>query len=784
MWPWRDWVIRAFNSNLPFDQFLTWQLAGDLLPNATKEQRLATAFNRLHMQNEEGGVVEEEFRVAYVVDRVTTAGTAFLGLTFECSRCHDHKYDPITQRDFYSLFAFFQNIDESGQTSYFTDATPTPAMLLSSDEQDAKLAGLRSAAAAKEKQLAAVCSDGNTEFERWLASKRAMPADVAGMTARFTFDEPPPPPGTQPSTQPVANAIDPKHPGVAVEGPRAVEGRFGKAAELSGENGFTFPASGDFQRADPFSLSIWLQTPSLAPPRMVVVHKSKAPIDAASRGYELLLENGRVAFGLHYFWPGNSLKVVTKRTVSDKKWTHVAVTYDGSSRADGVRIYIDGEPAEFDIVRDGLSKDIRYGGKEPDLAIGYRFRDNGFKGGKVDDFRIFNRAVTPLEVTRLAGKDDAFAAAWNDDPNAISLAHRDALREYFFANVDAGATKLAQDLTALRRQENELATSIPEAMVMREMPTTKPAFVLERGSYDKPKEPVSAATPAFLPSMPKDQPRNRLGLARWMLADDNPLTSRVVVNRVWQQMFGRGIVETTENFGTQGAQPTHPELLDWLAREFSGPMHWDTKRLLKTIAMSATYRQSSLVSSELLSRDPANTLLARGPVAAAHGGDAARPGVVGQRPAGGKNRRAERQTVPAGRHLGRRDGQAEIRHRHRRGALSPLAVHLLEAQRPAAVDDDVRRGGQELLYGSPPEHEHAASGAGAAQRHAGRRGGAVRRAADARGRRRDDRCAHRVGVPRHHRAHRERSRARRTQTALRRAARTLPRRSRLGGEAA
>jgi hypothetical protein len=613
MWPWRDWVIKAFNSNLPFDQFLTWQLAGDLLPNATKEQRLATAFNRLHMQNEEGGVVEEEFRVAYVVDRVTTAGTAFLGLTFECSRCHDHKYDPITQRDFYSLFAFFQNIDESGQTSYFTDATPTPAMLLSSDEQDAKLAGLRSAAAAKEKQLAAVCSDGNTEFERWLASKRAMPADVAGMTARFTFDEPPPPPGTQPSTQPVANAIDPKHPGVAVEGPRAVEGRFGKAAELSGENGFTFPASGDFQRADPFSLSIWLQTPSLAPPRMVVVHKSKAPIDAASRGYELLLENGRVAFGLHHFWPGNSLKVVTKRTVSDKKWTHVAVTYNGSSRADGVRIYIDGEPAEFDIVRDGLSKDIRYGGKEPDLAIGYRFRDNGFKGGKVDDFRIFNRAVTPLEVTRLAGKDDAFAAAWNDDPNAISLAHRDALREYFFANVDAGATKLAQELTALRRQENELATSIPEAMVMREMPTTKPAFVLERGSYDKPKEPVSAATPAFLPSMPKDQPRNRLGLARWMLADDNPLTSRVVVNRVWQQMFGRGIVETTENFGTQGAQPTHPELLDWLAREFSGPMHWDTKRLLKTIAMSATYRQSSLVSSELLSREPANTLLARGP---------------------------------------------------------------------------------------------------------------------------------------------------------------------------
>ncbi|MEA2709234.1 MAG: hypothetical protein QOF78_1835 [Phycisphaerales bacterium] len=605
MWPWRDWVIKAFNENLSFDQFITWQLAGDLLPNPTKEQRLATAFNRLHMQNEEGGVVEEEFRVAYVVDRVTTAGTTFLGLTFECSRCHDHKYDPITQKDFYSMFAFFQNIDESGQTSFFTDAMPTPTLLLSSDAQEAKLAELRAAIAAKEKQLQAGRNDADAAFEKWLASKRDMPADVPGAVARFTFDEPP---GTQP-----ANLVHPAHPGVAVEGPKSVDGKFGKAAELSGENGFIFPTSGDFQRADAFSLSIWLQTPSLAPPRMVVVHKSRAPIDAASRGYELLLENGRVAFGLHHFWPGNSLKVVTKQTVNEKQWTHVAVTYDGSSKASGVQIYIAGEPAAFDIVRDGLTKDIRYGGKEPDLAIGHRFRDNGFKGGKVDDFRVFNRAITSLDAMCLAGKDEAFAAAWKSDPTAMSPAQRDLLREYFLAVVHPPGVQAAQELTALRRQENELVTFIPETMVMREMSTTKPAFVLERGAYDKPRDAVSAATPAFLPPLASDQPRNRLGLARWMLSDDNPLTSRVIVNRAWQQMFGRGIVETSDNFGTQGAQPTHPDLLDWLAREFSSSMRWDMKRLLRTIALSATYRQSSRADADLLSRDPANALLARGP---------------------------------------------------------------------------------------------------------------------------------------------------------------------------
>jgi hypothetical protein len=594
IWPWRDWVIKSFNQNLSYDQFITWQIAGDLLPNATKEQRLATAFNRLHMQNEEGGIVPEEFRVAYNVDRVNTAGTAFLGLTMDCTRCHDHKYDPLTQRDYYSMFAFFQNIDESGQTSFFTEATPVPTLLLSSDEQDAKIAELAGGISEKEQRLSDIRAKAADDFDKWLATKGPSLPDLAPVTARVL---------TALANNAMLAAAQPPRAADAVEPPKRVAGRGdGDAAELSGENGLVFPGGvGAFTRADAFSMALWIQTPVLAP-RMVIAHKSRAWLDAASRGYELILEDGRIAFGLHHMWPGNSLKVVTKTAVAANEWTHVAVSYDGSSRAAGVHIYLNGKPAEFEVVRDGLTKDITYGGSEPELAVGFRFRDNGFKDGKVDAFRIFGRAITAIEASRLAGHEDAFAAAT-----------RDELFDYFVSTTYAPARQAMQELASLRRAQNELITAIPEAMVMKELPQPKPAHVLKRGAYDAPGDEVSANTPGFLPPLANDQPRNRLGLARWMLDPSNPLTARVTVNRAWQQMFGKGIVETAENFGTQGSQPTHPELLDYLARDFADTMHWDMKRLLRTIALSATYRQSSHAPAERLAADPGNALLARGP---------------------------------------------------------------------------------------------------------------------------------------------------------------------------
>jgi hypothetical protein len=593
MWPWRDWVIRAFNRNLPYDQFLTWQVAGDLLPGARKEQRLATAFNRLHMQNEEGGIVEEEFRVAYVVDRVNTFGTAFLGLTFDCTRCHDHKYDPLTQKDYYSLFAFFQNIDESGQTTYFTESMPVPTLLLSDDATDAKRAQLQRQIQAKDKLLDDERAAAQPAFDEWLrvgqAGKTYLP--VPGLVGSFSFDD-------LKSNQ-IINSADSKKPGHGVEGPKYVPGKMGNAVELNGENGINFPGLGHFSRFDSFSLSLWVRTPSHAP-RFVVVHHSKAPIDAGSRGYELLLENGRVAFGLHHMWPRNSLKVVAKTALAVGTWTHVTVTYDGSSRAAGVRIYLDGVPAEREIVRDGLFKDITYEGGEPELALGFRFRDNGFKGGQVDEFRVFNRALTALEAGHLAGRGEGKPA-------------RELLLDYFLATVHKPTLKLREELRALRQQENQTIQPIPEVMVMEEMTRPKPAFILKRGAYDAPGERVSMNTPAALPAFPPDQPRNRLGLARWLTAPDHPLTARVAVNRFWQMMFDKGLVETSDNFGSQGTPPTHPELLDFLARDFV-ERGWDVKRLLRRIALSATYRQSSHVRPELLARDPGNQMLARAPI--------------------------------------------------------------------------------------------------------------------------------------------------------------------------
>ncbi|HTD67226.1 MAG TPA: DUF1549 domain-containing protein, partial [Candidatus Limnocylindria bacterium] len=474
VWPYRDWVIKAFNENLPFDQFVTWQLAGDLLPNATKEQRLATAFNRLHNQNEEGGIVEEEFRVAYVVDRVNTFGTAFLGLTMECTRCHDHKYDPLTQHDFYSLSSFFQNIDESGQTSYFTDSAPVPTLLLSTEEQDAKLSALKTRIAAKEQELAVLRESAKPEFERWLAARAQTNQGVLtlttidGLVARYAFDEM--------VSNRVANFAG-TNSAKAQEGPKLVAGKFGQAVELSGENGFTFGKVGHFNRADAFTLSLWLQTPTHAP-RSVVLHHSKAPIDAGSRGYELLLEEGRVAFGLHHMWPGNSLKVTSRAKVITNEWTHVAVTYDGSSRARGVNVFINGERADVEVIRDGLWKDITYG-DEPELALGYRFRDNGFKGGRVDELQLYHRALTSIEVARVAGR-----SGFTNTASQLSAAERAAWFDYFFATDYEPSRTVANELQAARDEQRKFINPISEIMTMQEMPQPKPAFVLKRGSYD------------------------------------------------------------------------------------------------------------------------------------------------------------------------------------------------------------------------------------------------------------------------------------------------------------
>jgi hypothetical protein len=576
VWMWRDWVIQAFNSNLPFDQFLTWQLAGDLLPEATDDQVLATAFNRLHQQESEGGSVEEEYRVEYVADRVQTVATAFLGLTFECARCHDHKYDPISHREYYGLASFFQNIDEAGLYSFFTPSPPTPALMLMDEPAKEKMAGLQTRVTTLENRLAEAGVAPLSE----IPLSEGVPAVLAGQIAHYAFDQldgnkladslhPEPPPAKK-----KAGAKNPPPPSPSAQlkgGNRLVPGRLGQAVQFTGDDPVDTPV-GNFHRHDPFSVSLWLMTPDVKE-RAVVLHRSRAWTDAASRGYELLIEEGRLKWSLIHFWPGNAISVRAREPLPLNEWVHVVVTNDGSSRAAGLRLFVNGQAVPVEVVRDHLTQDITGGGGDT-ISLGERFRDRGFKGGLVDDLRVFARDLSqPL------------------NPALESL----------LAELQAARA----EVTAFSGQQKEI-------MVMRELPEPKKAYVLTRGEYDKRAEEVTAMTPASLPPFPAEAPRNRLGLARWLTDPGHPLTARVTVNRIWQSWFGRGLVKTSEDFGSQGEKPLHPELLDYLALRLihSG---WDVKALLREIAGSRVYRQRSLAAAAVMADDPENQWLARGP---------------------------------------------------------------------------------------------------------------------------------------------------------------------------
>ncbi len=603
MWPWRDWVIKAFNDNLPYDQFIVWQLAGDLLPNPTRDQVLATAFNRNHRQTNEGGSVEEEFRNEYVADRVNTFGAAFLGLTLECSRCHDHKYDPISQRDYYQLAAFFNSIDESGLYSHFTDATPTPTLWLTTDEQAAAIKQAQEHAAAQENIVARLDRETPPGFDDW-RSENVGTQEKARLTLRET---------TRAATLAdyameaiaegkIANQVNPEAPASTADNPEIVPGILGNAVKLSGENNVTVKTGGDFRRDSRFTFSLWLQVPRFFD-RAVVFHRSRAWTDSGSRGYELLIENGKLSVGLIHFYPGNAIRVVSKREIPVEQWQHVAVTYDGSSRASGVNLYLNGMPLEVDVIRDCLTKNIHDDVKE--VTIGQRFRDVGFKDGLVDEFKVYSRELNPIEVFQV------YADAAKVDANP-ALQHPGALLRLYRYTQDDTYRKALQSLNEAREKANQMADSTQEIMVMRETSQPRPTFILTRGAYDAPGAQVQRDTPSSFLKMQSDWPRDRLGLASWLVSKEHPLTARVAINRIWNQLWGQGLVSTMEDFGQQGTPPTHPQLLDWLSRRFvdSG---WNVKQLIKTILMSATYQQSSDASEELRTQDPENQWLARGP---------------------------------------------------------------------------------------------------------------------------------------------------------------------------
>jgi hypothetical protein len=594
VWPWRDWVIAAFNRNLPFDRFLTWQLAGDLLPRATRSQRLATAFNRLHRMTGEGGSIPEEFRNEYVSDRVHTFGTVVLGLTLECARCHDHKYDPFTQRDYYSLGAFFNSIDEWG-TYDSPPFRPTPTLLLPTLAQETTIAELEKKVRGQEQHLAKVQESAEQRLAAWLKREKFEPV-IPGLVGRYPLDR-------LETGNRLANLANPAQPGSTSPSNTLVPGRTGKALRFTGDDPANFPSVlGNLERWQPWTAAFWVHLPK-SYPQAIVFHRMSGT-DTGFHGTELKVQDGRLRIALVRFWPGNAVAIRTKEILPIKRWLHIGVTYDGSSKARGLRIYLDGKLADTEVVRDKLTRDLQAAGSG--FTFGERFRSSGLAGGLLDDLHLFTRALSPLEIAHLHdGKTLRDARARKD----VS-----ALREFYLSAIDAEVGKVRESLRQARQQLFAAQTSVFEIMTMQEMLDPRPAYVLKRGEYDSPiGKPVPRTTPAALPPFPKDGSKDRLGLAKWATHPDHPLTARVAVNRYWQMFFGRGLVATTENYGVQGALPSHPELLDWLARDFvsSG---WDVKRLCKQIVLSSTYRQRSSVSAEQRHRDPANLLLARASV--------------------------------------------------------------------------------------------------------------------------------------------------------------------------
>ncbi len=602
MWPWRDWVIRAFNENKRFDQFTIEQLAGDLLPNATPDQKIATGFNRNHMINFEGGAIPEEYLNEYIIDRVETTSTTWLGLTMGCARCHSHKYDPISQKEFYQFYAFFNSVPELGLDGRTGNAAPV--LSLPTDEQKAEQRRLTDAI----QDLNDALSDKNVEplqreWEKTLAGRVAV-APVEGITAHYELDGG------------LADSSGHYRHGRMLSGdPTFGGGMVGRAVSLDGQTVLSFGDAGSFDAGDGFTFALWMR-PGIGKIGNVVFQKIED--EKTRRGYELIFEKTHLidiqrwaaplTIRLISNWPDGAVVIRTKESFDNNEWKHLAFTYDGSGKAAGLKVFLNGKAAEVEVLKDSLDGPIKTGA---DLIIGSKETGKAYNGG-LDDMRFYSRVLGASEIEDLA-VHYPIRAILSGVGGKRTKEEADRLREYFLTYVAPEEMRRQYaELKDASKRKRALDKAILNTMVMMEMGKPRDTFVLARGDYRNKTEKVEPGVPAVLPPLPKDERVNRLTLAKWLVDPNHPLTSRVAVNRFWQMYFGYGIVKTAEDFGAQGEPPVHPELLDWLATEFlrSG---WDVKAMQKLIATSATYRQSSRVTPDLREKDPENRLLARGP---------------------------------------------------------------------------------------------------------------------------------------------------------------------------
>lgn len=607
IWPYRDGVVRAFNTNLPYDQFITWQLAGDLLPNPTEDQLIATGYLRCHVTTNEGGSIEEEVYVRNVVDRVDNFGTVMLGMTFACAQCHDHKYDPVTMRDFYSLFAFLNSMDGPDMDGNRKD--PPPVLKVADEQQKQQLAELRAKIAHLQQAQKERAVQADKDFLNWLARTEAERQQTGsplqllnnqGLVGYYPLDEK--------AGNKVRNSASP---GAKLEAdirgnPQWVTGKFGGALRLDANTFVELEArSYGFERDRPFSYGAWVK---LVNGNGTVI--SKMDDAQAFRGYDLFVLNDTVMVHLIHHWPDNAIKITAEEKIKRNEWTHLFVSYDGSSKASGLRLYINGKLAKVRVEADSLRDSIT---NAVSPKIGRRTNSHPLIG-EVDEVRIYERRLSDEEVAAVAQGDPLFPVAGilATPAEKRSPQQKEQLKQFYLENFDAEYRKLAQQVDQLRAEEKRLDESLPITLIYRERAQPRPSYILIRGEYDRKGEQVGRNVPAFLSGLRPEWPLNRLGLAQWLLDRNHPLTARVAVNRFWQQVFGAGLVKTAEDFGRQGEPPSHPELLDWLAVHFQ-ESGWNIKELMRLLVTSATYRQSAVATPEKLGKDPQNRLLSRGP---------------------------------------------------------------------------------------------------------------------------------------------------------------------------
>ncbi len=579
IWPYRDWVINAFNRNLPFDRFITEQLAGDLLPGSSLEQQIATGFNRCHVTTGEGGSIDEEVYVRNVVDRVDTTAVVFLGLTVGCARCHDHKFDPIPQKDYYRLFAFFNSLDGAAMDGNVARHAPT----------------VRVPTAAQTKALA----DMDLKVE-------AMRREIAAELALVKYDD----------------SADAK----AVENPKAadyvwIDDALPPAVKVAASGGpnvrWNFVSKPDHP--------VYSGDKSL---RLSAKALLQNVLNGAKPG--LRVGTGDKLFAYVYLDPKDPPKQIILQWWTDT-WRHRA--YWGANAIPWGR---DNSPErlrvgplppagqwvrlEVDAARVGIKPGMVISGWAFTLHAGTAYWDRaGLVTATPQGAQAFDSLTSWLGVQRAsggAGLPKPVQALVKLDPAKRTEAQRKELRDHFlrhaYSKTKAIFAPLNRRLEALEKERAQLDKQIPATLVFKERAQPRQAYLLKRGEYDQRGEKVDRGTPAFLPPLPAGAALDRLGLAKWLVDPGHPLTARVAVNRLWQQFFGTGLVKTAEDFGSQGEPPSHPELLDWLAVQFRED-GWDVKAMIRRLVTSATYRQSPRVTKERLARDPANRLLARGP---------------------------------------------------------------------------------------------------------------------------------------------------------------------------